>query len=99
MYTVILIFYCLASIFDPDHLCFRRATYDNINGPGGTIYVIIFGLAGPLMYRTKYLVTKSLILNNQLIDFTLLSFCSKNYNSICRRSLLGVITMFTTKTN
>ena len=34
----------------PDHLCFRRTTYDNINGPGGTIYVVIFGPAGPLMY-------------------------------------------------
>ena len=44
------IVYCLASIFDPDHLSFRRATYDNINGPSGTIYVVIFAPAGPLMY-------------------------------------------------
>ena len=43
-------FYCLALVFDPDHLCFRGTTYDNINGPGGTNYVIIFGPAGPLMY-------------------------------------------------
>ena len=32
------------------HLCFRHTTYDNINGPGMTTYVIIFGPAGPLMY-------------------------------------------------
>ena len=32
------------------HLCFRRTTYDNINDPGGTNYVVIFGPAGPLMY-------------------------------------------------
>ena len=44
------VFYCLASIFDLDHLCFRQTTYDNINGPGGIIYVVILGLAGPLMY-------------------------------------------------
>ena len=52
MRTVIRIIfsYCLASIFDPDHLCFRWTTYDNINGLGWTIYVIIFGPAGPLMY-------------------------------------------------
>ena len=31
-------------------ICFRWTTYDNINGPGGTIYVIIFGPAGLLMY-------------------------------------------------
>ena len=27
-----------------------RTTYDNIDGPGGTIYVVILGPAGPLMY-------------------------------------------------
>ena len=43
-------FQCWASIYDPDHLCFRRTTYDDINGPGGTIYVVIFGPAGPLMH-------------------------------------------------
>ena len=41
---------CLASIYDPDHLCFRRTTYDDINGPGGTIYVVTLGPVGPLMY-------------------------------------------------
>ena len=40
----------LVLICDPDHLCFRRTIYDNINGPAGTIYVVIVGLAGPLMY-------------------------------------------------
>ena len=44
------IFYCLASICDPDHLCFRQTTYEDINGPGGTIYAIILGLAGSLIY-------------------------------------------------
>ena len=38
MCTVIRIYY-LESICDPDHLCFRWTTYDNINGP-----------ARPLMY-------------------------------------------------
>ena len=40
----------LASIFDPDHLCFEGTIYDNVNGPSGTIYVIIIGPARPLMY-------------------------------------------------
>ena len=44
------VFYYLALICDPDHLCFRWTTYDDINGLGGTIYVVIFGPAGPLMY-------------------------------------------------
>ena len=35
--------------FDPDHLCFRRTTYDNVTGLGGTNYVIIFGPDGPVM--------------------------------------------------
>ena len=34
----------------PDHLCFDRTTYDNINGPGGPFMFDIIGLAGPLMY-------------------------------------------------
>ena len=49
MHTVIL-FYCLASNFDPNHLCFRQTTYDDINSTGGTIHVNICGPAGPLMY-------------------------------------------------
>ena len=40
----------LALICDPDHLCFKRTTYDNINDLGGTIYIVIFGPAGPFMY-------------------------------------------------
>ena len=43
----------LLLICDPDHLCFRRTTYDNIDGPGGTIYVVILGPARPLMYPDK----------------------------------------------
>ena len=35
---------------DPDHLCFDRTTYDNINGPGGPFMLDIIGPAGPLMY-------------------------------------------------
>ena len=34
----------------PDHLCFDRTTYDNINGPGGPLVFDIIGPAGPLMY-------------------------------------------------
>ena len=30
-----------------------RTTYDNIDGPGRTIYVIILGPAGPLMYSDQ----------------------------------------------
>ena len=43
-------FQCVASIYDPDHLCFRRTTYNDINGLGGTIFVVILGPARPLMY-------------------------------------------------
>ena len=50
MYCDSYVFCCLASIFDSDRLCFRLTTYDNINGPGGTIYVVIFGPAGLLMF-------------------------------------------------
>ena len=50
MHTACDTFYCLGSVCDLDDLCFRWTTYDNINGPGGTIYVVILGLAGPLMY-------------------------------------------------
>ena len=35
------------SFAHPDHLCFDRTTYDNINGP--SMFDII-GPAGPLMY-------------------------------------------------
>ena len=34
----------------PDHLCFDRTTYDNINGPAGPIMSNMNGPAGPLMY-------------------------------------------------
>ena len=38
------------SFAHPDHLCFDRTTYDNINGPGGPFMLDIVGPAGPLMY-------------------------------------------------
>ena len=38
------------SFAHPDHLCFDRTTYDNINGPGGPFTLDIIGPAGPLMY-------------------------------------------------
>ena len=34
----------------PDHLCFDRTTYDNINGLGEPFMFDIIGPAGPLMY-------------------------------------------------
>ena len=34
----------------PDHLCFEQTNCDKINGPGGTIYIVIIDSAGPLMY-------------------------------------------------
>ena len=34
-------------------LCFEWTTYDNINGPGGTIYVITVGQVRPLTYELK----------------------------------------------
>ena len=37
-------------ICDPDHLCFGRTTYNNINGPGGPFMLVIIGPAGPFMY-------------------------------------------------
>ena len=49
MLTVI---YCEQNLLfvHPDHLCFDRTTYDNINGPGGPFMSDIIGPAGPLMY-------------------------------------------------
>ena len=38
------------SFAHPDHLCFDRTTYDNINGPGGPFMLDIVGPAGSLMY-------------------------------------------------
>ena len=41
----------ICSLFaHPDHLCFDRTTYDNINGLGGPFMFDIIGPAGPLMY-------------------------------------------------
>ena len=34
----------------PDHLCFDRTMYDNINGLGGPFMLDIVGPARPLMY-------------------------------------------------
>ena len=44
--------YCKQNLLfvHPDHLCFDRTTYDNINGPGGPVMFDIIGPAGPLMY-------------------------------------------------
>ena len=49
MLTVI---YCEQNLLfvHPDHLCFDRTTYDNINGPGGPFMFDIIDPAGPLMY-------------------------------------------------
>ena len=46
------VIYCEQNILfvHPDHLCFDRTTYDNINGPGGPFMFDIIGPAGPLMY-------------------------------------------------
>ena len=46
------VIYCEQNLLfvHPDHLCFDRTTYDNINGPGGTFMFDIVGPAGPLMY-------------------------------------------------
>ena len=37
-------------ICDPDHLCFGRTTYNNINDPGGPFMFVIIGPVGPFMY-------------------------------------------------
>ena len=46
------VIYCEQNLLfvHPDHLCFDRTTYDNINGPGGPFMFDIIGPAGPLMY-------------------------------------------------
>ena len=46
------VIYCEQNLLfvHPDHLCFDRTTYDNINGPGGAFMFDIIGPAGPLMY-------------------------------------------------
>ena len=60
-------------ICDPDHLCFGRTTYNNINGPGGPFMLVIIGPAGPFMYPdqisryrpqvSKWLVTSAGVSN------------------------------------
>ena len=54
MHTVI---HGMALICDPDHLCFRWTIDDNIDGPGGAVYVVILSLAAPLMYLDQISVT------------------------------------------
>ena len=46
------VIYCEQNLLfvHPDHLCFDRTTYDNINGPGGPFMFNIIGPARPLMY-------------------------------------------------
>ena len=48
---ILLMLAVICSLFaHPDHLCFDRTAYDNINGPGGPFMFDIIGPAGPLMY-------------------------------------------------
>ena len=49
---MVAVVYCEQNLLfvHPDHLCFGRTTYDNINGPAGPIMSNINGPAGPLMY-------------------------------------------------
>ena len=49
------------SFAHPDHLCFDRTTYDNINGPGGPFMFDIIGPAGPLMYTDQISRDSSLV--------------------------------------
>ena len=46
------VIYCEQNLLfvHPDHLCFDRTTYDNINGPGGPFMFDIIDPAGPFMY-------------------------------------------------
>ena len=46
-----------------------------------------------------FTLKESSIPNSQLTDYTTLSYCSKNYNSSCRCSLLNFIMMLTMNTN
>ena len=52
----------------PDHLCFDRTIYDNINGSGGPFMFDIIGPAGPLVYPDQIFrdrpYTINLICNN-----------------------------------
>ena len=45
----------------PDHLCFDRTTYDNINGSGGPFMFNIIGPAGPLMYPDQIFCDRILV--------------------------------------
>ena len=49
---ILAVSYCEQNLLfvHPDHLCFDRTTYDNINRPGGPLMFDIIGPAGPLMY-------------------------------------------------
>ena len=75
----------LAFICDLDHLCFRRTTYDNINGPGGTIHVVIFGPAGPLMYPDQISCYRTRLVNQTLSSGWCLSF--RDYKCPLRKGL------------
>ena len=46
------VIYCEQNLLfvHPDHLCFDRTTYDNINGLGKPLMFNMIGPAGPLMY-------------------------------------------------
>ena len=52
LFIMLTVIYCEQNLLfvHPDHLCFYRTTYDNINGPGGPFMFDIIGPAGPLMY-------------------------------------------------
>ena len=66
-------------ICDPDHLCFGRTTYNNINGPGGPFMLVIIGPAGPFMYpdqisRYRPLLKRSVTAIIMLSDYDMMDF-------------------------
>ena len=60
------------SFAHPDHLCFDRTTYDNINGPGGPFMLDIVGPAGPLMYPDQ--ISRDRLQDTLLSTFMVISF-------------------------
>ena len=59
---ILAVIYCKQNLLflHPDHSCFDRTTYDNINGPGGPFMFDIIGPAGPLMYPDQIFRDRSI---------------------------------------
>ena len=86
------VIYCEQNLLfvHPDHLCFDRTTYDNINGPGGPFMFDIIGPAGPLMYPDQIFrySTYSVYIMDCKLGWTLVFILIKSISAIHTQTLL-----------